>query len=367
MSAPKRILIVDDDRDLLELYRELLIKLPCTPEVHTADSGARALALFESVTFDLFITDLNMPRMDGFQLLTVVRKKYMGVKTVVISGVSDEQFRARAYAMGIDLYLEKPSKDEEIKMFVECIESLLEQEQVGGFRGVQSMTLVDLIQAECMAGSTCVLKITNAGIVGKIWIVNGDVVDSEAYEESGEAAFIKILGWKSGSFEKLPGEENRERTIMSSYQGLLLDSAQSLDQESAEDSAVAQEGEEAPAGNVMGPISRVDGVELALSVKHGSKDVQDTWGVEDPKDMTKWTIGTMSALRELGEKLNVGQLNHVIGVGTRRHVIFLPGAEKDLCVGLRRGLGQAQLRNTMRDISTKWDSYDYLVNRRRMR
>jgi len=356
MAARKRVLVVDDDRDLLELYQELLSQMSSEPEVHTAESGARALALLESSRFDMFITDLNMPKMDGFQLLTVVRRKYPSIRTVVISGISDDQYRARAYGMGIDLYLEEPSRDDEIKMFVEVVDSLLAQEDVGGFRGIQSMSLVDLIQAECMAGSTCVLKITNAGLVGKVWIVNGDVIDSEAYGSIGEEAFVKILGWKSGSFEKLPGEEGRERVIMSSYQGLLLDSAQSIDQVSAADEGRGEEGDESGQSNPMGPISRIEGVELALSTLRDSDEVQHTYGVDKADEMTRWVNRSMKAMRELGDRLNVGQINQAVGVGTRRHIAFLPGNEKDLCVGLRRGFGQAQVRNVVRDIKTKWAS-----------
>ena len=65
MSARDKILLLDDDQDLLELYREMLARLPSGPEIHTATSGARAIALLESESFSLLISDLNMPKMDG--------------------------------------------------------------------------------------------------------------------------------------------------------------------------------------------------------------------------------------------------------------------------------------------------------------
>src|SRR5439155_12214752 len=162
MSVRHKILLLDDDQDLLELYREMLARLPSQPEIYTATSGARAIALLESETFALLISDLNMPKMDGLQVLTIVRRKFPNLRTAVMTSVVDAQFRTRAYAMGIDLFLEKPNTNQEINFFIDCIESLLDREaDAGGFRGVQSKSLVDIIQLECLSQSSSVLKVTN--------------------------------------------------------------------------------------------------------------------------------------------------------------------------------------------------------------
>src|SRR5437660_10731316 len=120
MSAGHKILLLDDDQDLLELYREMLARLPSQPEIHTATSGARAIALLESENFTLLLSDLNMPKMDGLQVLTIVRRKFPHLRTAVMTSVVDEQFRARAYDMGVDLYLEKPNTHQEIQFFLDC-------------------------------------------------------------------------------------------------------------------------------------------------------------------------------------------------------------------------------------------------------
>src|SRR5277367_3741989 len=190
-----KILLLDDDKDLLELYREILSQLPSRPEIFTSSTGARALAMLAAEPFTLLVSDLNMPKMDGLQVLSIVRKKFPEVRTVVLTSVLDEQFRSRVYGLGVDLFWQKQGSGEEIKQFLECVESLLGREMQAGFRGVQSKSLVDIIQLECLSQNSIVLKIINGPLLGRIWIQNGEVTDAGTEEYVGEEAFRRILSW----------------------------------------------------------------------------------------------------------------------------------------------------------------------------
>src|SRR3954462_2593036 len=231
MLKQHKILLLDDDQEILDLYKEMLSSLPSQPEVQTANSGARAIALLEDESFSLLISDLKMPKMDGLQLLTIVRKRWPTLRTVVMSALNDEQFKDRAYSMGIDQFLEKPRTGKEINYFCECIEGLLNKgEASGAFRGVQSKSLMDIIQLECLSQSSSVLKIIAGPVEGRIWIENGEVIDSVAGDSTGEEAFRIIAGWRGGNFEILPADEGRKRTIHHSYHALLLETAQAIDE-----------------------------------------------------------------------------------------------------------------------------------------
>ena len=70
----------------------------------------------------------------------------------------------------------------------------------GGFRGVQSKSLVDIIQLECLSHSSSVLKITKAGEQGNIWVNNGKVIDAATLTMGGEEAFKEILVLEDGKF-----------------------------------------------------------------------------------------------------------------------------------------------------------------------
>src|ERR1700691_5626968 len=128
MASSHKLLLLDDDEQMLELYQELLQQLPSQPEVTVSNSGARAIALLESEPFSLLITDLRMPKMDGLQVLAIVRRKYPHLRIIVLTGVLDEEYRSRAYALGVDLFWHKAGSAEEFKLFKDCIESLLDRD-----------------------------------------------------------------------------------------------------------------------------------------------------------------------------------------------------------------------------------------------
>lgn len=345
----------------MDVYKEILSKLPSKPEIHTATSGARAIALLESDQFGLLVSDLNMPKMDGLQVLTIVRRKFPSLRTAVMTSVVDEQFRARAYSMGIDLFLEKPNSQQEITFFLDCIESLLGKKSAAGFRGVQSKSLVDIIQLECLSGSSAVMKIINGTLEGRIWLLNGEIIDAVTGGLDGEKAFQIISSWKTGNFEILPADEGHVRTLFGSYQGLLLETAQALD-ESTGAMASAGSGGGAAGGaggkplSKLAELSRVSGVSFLLSVPADGKASSETWGVANADQTAEWVRNTVVSFQSLGESLNAGPLQRIEMAGSEHHLAIVPREGADLCVGFSRSLSMELARETLKSILTRWGS-----------
>ncbi len=357
MAARQKLLLLDDDQDLLELYKEILGQLPSQPEIHIATSGAHAISILESDRFGLLISDLNMPKMDGLQVLTIVRRKFPSLRTAVMTSVVDEQFRARAYSMGIDLFLEKPNSAREITFFLDCIESLLGKEDKAGFRGIQSKSLVDIIQLECLSGSSSVLKITNGGMEGKVWMVAGEIIDASAAGLGGQEAFQTILGWKTGNFEILPAEDSRPRTIFVNYQCLLLETAQAIDEAGAAQEPGAGEaaaGDGKPRSK-LAELARTPGVAFLLVVPDGAGAVE-SWGVSNPDQVSAWARDTRSRFASLGHDMGAGPLNRFDCFGTQHHLSLVSRSEKTLCVGFNRSLTPDEVRETLKTILVKWES-----------
>lgn len=104
-SQQARLLIVDDELVLAETMSDIL-KLRGF-EVELAGNGLEALDKLAARPIDLVITDMNMPKMDGMQLLTQVRKLYPALPVIIISGFSQTD-AAAALAEGAVAFLGKP-------------------------------------------------------------------------------------------------------------------------------------------------------------------------------------------------------------------------------------------------------------------
>src|ERR1017187_3642377 len=175
METRDKILVLDDESDWLDVCRELLTQLPSKPEIHTASSGMSALSLLDAEPFRLLLCDLKMPRMDGLQVLSIVRRRFPELRTVALTGFSDGDFRSRAYALGVDMFWLKSDMQQNRQMFLECIESLLGQEDGGGFQDVQSKNLLDVIRMELALRNSSVLHITSGEQVAQVWIKDGQL------------------------------------------------------------------------------------------------------------------------------------------------------------------------------------------------
>lgn len=363
MGLRHKILVLDDDPDFLELCKELLGTIACGPEVNTATNGANAIALLESEPHSLLMTDLRMPSMDGFQVLSVARRRFPNLKTMVMTGLSDEEFRARAYAIGIDLFIEKPRTPSEIKLFVDCVESLLEREVHGGFRGVQSKSLADIVQMECMSLSSTTLKVTNGPLVGRIWLMSGDLIDAEVGETTGEEAFKQIMGWRSGTFENLPPDETRERRVHASVQGLLLDTAQTLDEIEAGEvpgSGGEKMSEEEVGGAALSRIAKQIGAEFVVtaSLKKGltKKVMFQHFACDEAELVARWARETANRFSRMGEMLKAGQLNQVLLIGPQGNVGLGMRRDECICVGMNNRNKAAAVLESTRKAVALWAS-----------
>jgi OmpR family response regulator RpaB len=107
MSEPKRILLVEDDRFLRKAAEVRLKRAGYT--VITAADGEEALATAQTLRPDLVLLDLIMPRMQGFEVLRVMRTQAHldGVPIIVLTNLSQDADRRQAMTQGATGYLVK--------------------------------------------------------------------------------------------------------------------------------------------------------------------------------------------------------------------------------------------------------------------
>ena len=104
-SDRPRILVVDDEPAVRTLVAKTLAE--CEYDVETAEDGPSALERLKASSYDLLITDLKMPGMDGLSVVREVRRQ-SDVPIVILTGFSTEASAIEALNMGVSGYITKP-------------------------------------------------------------------------------------------------------------------------------------------------------------------------------------------------------------------------------------------------------------------
>ncbi|MGK2945062.1 MAG: response regulator [Desulfuromonadales bacterium] len=117
----KKILIVDDSPSVLAVLEDMLDDLGY--EVTAASNGKQACNLLETIRYDLIITDLSMPVMDGIVFAQTAKQmpNCKFVPIVMLSSEEDAAKIAEAKRVGISTFLRKPVKEVQLKTILQVV------------------------------------------------------------------------------------------------------------------------------------------------------------------------------------------------------------------------------------------------------
>ena len=188
-DALKTVLVVDDDRVTRTLVsRSLTATKVCG--VVTASDGQEAVEILRTMPVDLLVTDLQMPRMGGFQLLAYLSTQYPAVPAIVISGVLDEVKREKAGELGALHVLAKPIQIPELQA---SVKALLQLKPDGRFPHTNLLNLLTLIYWE---SKTCTLTVQSRGRVGMLYLLDGRLIHAAYKAREGRDVAFEILNWE---------------------------------------------------------------------------------------------------------------------------------------------------------------------------
>jgi len=111
-----KILIVDDEVEILNLLKMVLIK-EGFEKIYTAESGKRAINLYEEINPDLAILDVMLPDMEGYDICKIIRKT-SNIPIMFLSAKGEELDRIMGLAIGADDYITKPFSPKEVALRV---------------------------------------------------------------------------------------------------------------------------------------------------------------------------------------------------------------------------------------------------------
>ena len=122
------ILVVDDDPHIRKLIRLILENVGYY--VLEAEDGQEAINVLSSgenpMVVDLIITDLNMPKVDGFEAIASFQKEYPSIPVIVLTGIADPEVEASFMRQGVSDYLAKPV---DVRTLMASVANAIAQEQ----------------------------------------------------------------------------------------------------------------------------------------------------------------------------------------------------------------------------------------------
>ncbi|MCL4477673.1 MAG: response regulator [Deltaproteobacteria bacterium] len=113
-----KILIIDDEVYFANNISKLLNANDRSLEVFAVYSAEEAVEQLEKAQFDIVVTDIKMPKMDGISLVEIIKKKYPQTVVIVMTAYGSKEVMESAFNIGSLLYIEKPFKVEKLENLI---------------------------------------------------------------------------------------------------------------------------------------------------------------------------------------------------------------------------------------------------------
>jgi DNA-binding response OmpR family regulator len=236
-----RVLVVDDNAT----YRELAAKVMRDAgfETFTANNGFEGLSAALKHQPSLVLSDIQMPGMDGWQLLRMIRARptLRKLPVIFLTDLTDEEQRLRGYELGVDDYVNKPFTEVELIARVERIleRAGMAQDVSNDMRGGLAKTPVaSLLAFAELERRTGVLQLENNGERATLHLRDGAImrVDlSGALDNlTGVERILHVLDWSEGHFELSGADVFAEDVIHVPTSYALIEHARRRDEASEE-------------------------------------------------------------------------------------------------------------------------------------
>ncbi|MBI5548848.1 MAG: response regulator, partial [Deltaproteobacteria bacterium] len=213
----KTILVVDDEPAICAAVRRALRSLLSDVEVITASYGGEAMELLSSKPVNLVVTDLMMPRVDGFELLAHMSRHHPQTPVIVLTAHSGASLLEQAQSLGACHFMNKPFVNEELANRV--VETL--SAAASGY--IEGITLTTLLQMVEMEKKTCTLRAVLEDHEGFLYFLGGKLINARSGEKTGEAAVHEIVSWGQPEISIAPSCKERRQEIVRSLNHVLME------------------------------------------------------------------------------------------------------------------------------------------------
>jgi CheY-like chemotaxis protein len=233
-SASSTLLIVDDDASQLRALTRAVQSSRKDISVLTAAGASEAIELLVKAPVSIVLSDLQMPEMDGFELVAWMIRNVPQITVFAMTAYWSQHTEEKLTRLG---GIECFTKPIDVAAMVERIDEVV----AGGFRGhIQNMSAASLLQIINMDRKTCTLLMATPESSGQIYMHKGEIIDARSGELRGERAALAILGWPYPTITIDSRCRATERTIDKPVTFLIMEAMRLADERArADDSARA--------------------------------------------------------------------------------------------------------------------------------
>jgi len=213
----KKVLIADNDSVTCSMLKRVLMDFSGELEIVIAGNGKEASDIIGKDDISLVITELDMPVMDGFELLSYIHSNHSHIPVFVMTAFGTPEIKARIDVIGYAGYFEKPLNIESLtKHIFEEVNSEIE----GRINGISLPSYLQIVEKE---RKTCTLLLTSGEKKGKLFFLNGELVSAETGILKNEDAASEIVGWNGTDVSIKNGCRKKKGAIKQSLKNILME------------------------------------------------------------------------------------------------------------------------------------------------
>lgn len=205
-----RVLVVDDEENLNWSLVTSLRK-----DEYAADgalTGEDALRRMAAQPYDIVISDVKMPGMDGFELLQWLRSNRPQTRVVMMTAFGSPTDRAEALRNGAIAYLEKPFDLHALKEELRRLTAI--DQRAGGASEPEGYDLLEVVRVISLARRDIALVVESGGRSGRVRFLRGDLIWADAGDLRGDDAFLALTTPRLGRVRPEPWDGRSQRNVM---------------------------------------------------------------------------------------------------------------------------------------------------------
>ncbi|MGM0417519.1 MAG: response regulator [Thermodesulfobacteriota bacterium] len=331
----KNILIVDDDIAFLKMIAKKFEAAESDLNPVFVKDGVSAVAQIKNKEIDLVVSDLQMPKMDGYGLLEYINGNYPDIPVIIMTAFGRPKSKAILTDKGASSYFEKPVDLDEL---LNEIHRLLDQVSNGGV--LKSASLEMFTQLVEMEQKTCTIRVQKEDEPknGVLYFREGEIYYARIGDIKGLEAAYRIFSWHNVTLYIENECRLKKKKINSDLQAVLLEAMRLKDEssETQEKEAALSENENKSFENEDSTAEKFSSVDyLKNFIANNSSSVT---GIIDIYEDSSWNDFIENA-SNLGRFLETGDLKACyVSKSDSKNLIIVPDKE-----------------NTVLSVSTKCD------------